>query len=214
MVTGALAAPRMGAPATGRHGKALGRRRRLPRLHQLVVNGGGGGAGRDELPRLHDLLVDDGDELLDGLRADEAAAVDEEVRRARGAHVVAEVRVLVEDLLVLLLRDGVVRLAEVEPHGPGDGVEIGVVGPRRIAGRARGRRSGALGAPGAAAVRPSPRAREDRRADRARPRTPRRPSRRAPRARRAPPAPRARGRGGARSSRRCADRFRTSRAAP
>src|SRR5262249_13694245 len=59
-------------------------------------------------------LVDDRLELVDRLGADEAAAVDEEVRGAVGLEVVAQVLVLGDLLLVLVLRDGALHLGGVE----------------------------------------------------------------------------------------------------
>ncbi len=76
---------------------------------------------------LLDLFVDDLLELLEGLRADEAAAVDEEVRGAGGLDVLAELGVRVDLLLVLLVLDRSLHLVDVEAQVGGGLLEVSVL---------------------------------------------------------------------------------------
>ena len=102
----------------------LRRRRPFAVLDDLVVDLRLGRALGDEGLGLVDLLVDDRLELLERLRADQATAVDEEVRRAAGLDVLGQLHALIELLLVLVLVDGGLDLVHVEAELFADGFQI------------------------------------------------------------------------------------------
>src|SRR5207244_7630660 len=85
------------------------------------------GALRKERFGLLDLLVDDRRELVERLRADETASVDEEVGRARRLHVVAEGDVVVDRLLERLRLHRGHRLLRIEADLLRDRLEMGVL---------------------------------------------------------------------------------------
>ena len=85
------------------------------------------GALLEHLVGLLDLFVDDLLELVERLRTDEAATVDEHVRGAAGLHVVGELGVGVDLALVLVRLDRVFDLVDVELHVRGDLLEVGVL---------------------------------------------------------------------------------------
>ena len=115
---------RVGGPAERRRPRARSncllfrRRSGLAVLDDRVVDRRARHAAPEERLGLRHLRVDERLELLEGLRADDAMSVDEEVRRATRLDVVGEGLVVADALRVCLVLDRCVDLRGVDADGP------------------------------------------------------------------------------------------------